>query len=59
MSLFYIALASLVATNLIFAAFLYFRPTIRAAARSRLSTWVLRTPAKDDASNRLLAALHD
>lgn len=59
MSIFFIALASLVAANLIFAAFLYFRPTIRAATRSRLSTWVLRNPAKADASNRLLAAIRE
>lgn len=59
MSIFFIALASLVVANLIFAAFLYFRPTIRATTRSRLSTWVLRSPVKSDANNRLLAALRD
>lgn len=58
MSLFLIALATLVAANLIFAAFLYFRPTIRATTRLRLSNWVLKTPAKA-AANQRLAALRD
>lgn len=59
MNILFIALASLVAANLIFAAFLYFRPTLRASTRSRISNWVLRAPAKTDAHNRLLAALRD
>ncbi len=58
MNLFLIALAVLVAANLIFAAFLYFRPTIRATTRLRLSHWVLKTPVKADRT-QLLAALRD
>ena len=59
MGMFVIAFATLVAANLIFAAFLYFRPTLRATTRRRISNWVLKAPAKADAHNRLLAALRD
>ena len=59
MSMFFFALAALFALNVIFAAFLYFRPRLRPTSRSRLANWVLRAPAENDAHNRLLAALRD
>lgn len=59
MTMFLIALATLVAANLILAAFLYFRPSLGATTRSKLSNWVLQAPSENEARNRLLAALRD